>query len=84
MKTMSELALEMIKPLTDFPEEIKIKEKTEERTILLTIDANQADVGKIIGKNGQNINALRTLLKAIAAKNYSKSLIMGVVEDYIQ
>jgi predicted RNA-binding protein YlqC (UPF0109 family) len=84
MKAMKEVAKEMIDLLVDHPEDVRVEEKSEGRTITLIIDAHKDDVGKIIGKQGNNIKSLRTLLKAISAKCYQKSLIMGVAEDYIQ
>lgn len=84
MEGMKKIAKDMIDLLVDHPEDVTIEEKSEGRTITLIVDAHKDDVGKIIGKQGNNIKALRTLLKAIAAKCFQKSLIMGVAEDYIQ
>ena len=61
----------IISQLVDHPEEVSIEERSEERGIILVIHANQTDVGKIIGKSGRIIRAIRDLIKIIAAKHES-------------
>ena len=67
MKAFSEL---MIKQLVDNPSRIKIQESTpRDNTIELILEVDRDDVGKVIGKSGKNVNAIRTLLTAAGAKN---------------
>ena len=61
----------IISQLVDHPEEVSIEERLEQRGTILVIHANQADVGKIIGKSGRIIKAIRDLIKIIAAKRES-------------
>lgn len=63
------------KYLVDKPENVKMEE-TEENGVykyLLTVDDN--DIGKIIGKKGKTIMALRTLVTAVAAKDKRRALL---------
>ncbi len=54
--------------LVDHPDRIRVE--MEERTdrLVLRLNVDQADLGKVIGKQGRNAQALRTLVTAIAAR----------------
>jgi hypothetical protein len=54
--------------LVDHPDRIRVE--IEERTdrLVLRLNVDQADLGKVIGKQGRNAQALRTLVTAIAAR----------------
>lgn len=62
---------QLLKHITDsiFPESnITIEESTNEGTTLFTIYAPQEEIGRIIGKEGKVINAMKQLLKIKAMK----------------
>jgi uncharacterized protein len=59
----------LLKEIVDHPDEIKIVESIEEGKTILTIQANQEDIGKIVGKQGRIIKSIRNLIKLIAAKH---------------
>jgi uncharacterized protein len=44
---------------------LKIEGKVDEQGVLLTVQVSQKDMGKLIGKDGQTVKALRTLLRII-------------------
>ena len=67
--TISQLVLEIIKCLVDDLDNIEIKEEHGDRTIVLSINVSKSDVGKIIGKKGKIISAIRAICENIAAKN---------------
>ena len=58
----------LLKSIVDHPEDIKVTEKTVESQTVFTIAANSDDIGKIIGKSGRIIRAIRDLVKLMAAK----------------
>ncbi|MBE3088127.1 MAG: KH domain-containing protein [Coprothermobacterota bacterium] len=67
---MKELVEYIVKNLVDHPEQVEIVEaKDEQGNLVLQILAAREDVGKVIGKNGRVIKAIRTLLKNQAARN---------------
>ncbi|MCH9627475.1 MAG: hypothetical protein S4CHLAM2_11150 [Chlamydiales bacterium] len=49
--------------------EIKINEVGGTHTVILELSVEKSDIGKIIGKRGKTINAIRTLLMSVASRN---------------
>jgi predicted RNA-binding protein YlqC (UPF0109 family) len=70
----------MVKQLVDKPEKVRIEEKVQnENTIEFILEVDKDDIGKVIGKKGKNINAIRTLLTAVGAKGKHR-VTLQVVE----
>ena len=76
---MKELVEYIAKTLVDHPEELHITEIEGERTIVFELRCNDEDVGKIIGKSGKTIGAVRTLLSTVAARQ-NRRAVLEVVE----
>ncbi len=62
----------LIKALVDNPNDVKIVRTVDEMGVLLTLDVNPADMGKIIGREGNTAKAIRTLLRIVGMKNNSR------------
>ena len=57
------------RPLVDNEEDLDIQgSETEEGSILVEIRVNEEDAGKIIGRQGRVIKAIRTLARAAASR----------------
>ena len=69
MKSLVEM---MVQSLVDYPDEVVINETTGESIVILEISVSGEDVGKVIGKEGRIANAIRTVVKAAAAKSDKK------------
>jgi len=69
---MKELVELIVKSLVDYPNEVQINETAGESIVILEIRVSTEDVGKVIGKEGRIANAIRTVVKAAAAKNDKK------------
>ena len=76
---MKELVEYIARTLVDHPEELRITEIEGERTIVFELRCNDEDVGKIIGKSGKTIGAIRTLLSTVAARQ-NRRAVLEVVE----
>ena len=59
---MKELVGRIVQALVDFPEEVDIREIKGASTDILEIQVSKQDAGKLIGKRGKNINALRVIV----------------------
>lgn len=58
------------KLIVSMPEDVEVsKEKIDENFVLITLDVNSLDIGKLIGKNGNMINALKTIANGCKAKD---------------
>lgn len=66
---MKATLLYLLQQLVSHPENIVVDEATDAGRTTLTIHAHAEDIGKIIGRNGRIIRALRDLIKLIAAKH---------------
>lgn len=59
----------IVKAIVDNPNEVVVERKVDEMGVLLTLNLNQADMGYVIGRQGQNAKAIRTLLRLVGARN---------------
>jgi len=62
----------VIKALVDNPNEVKINRTVDEMGVLMTLEVNAADMGKVIGRSGNTAKAIRTLLLVVGMKNNSR------------
>lgn len=58
----------MIKNIVDKPESATVEESTDQGFTNLTIYVDQTDMGKVIGKSGRIIKAIRDLVRILAVK----------------
>jgi predicted RNA-binding protein YlqC (UPF0109 family) len=65
---MKELVEYIAKSLVDDPSQVQVSEVAGQGSLILELRVAQEDMGRIIGKNGRVINAIRTLLRASAAR----------------
>jgi predicted RNA-binding protein YlqC (UPF0109 family) len=62
----------VVKSLVDNPSAVKIDRKVDEMGVLLTLKVDPADMGKIIGRDGNTAKAIRTLLRVVGMKNNAR------------
>ena len=72
MKEMIEL---IAQALVDQPERVSVKEVGSPNTAILELKVAKSDIGKVIGKRGQTVGALRILLSAVSAKSKKRTLL---------
>jgi predicted RNA-binding protein YlqC (UPF0109 family) len=77
---MKELLTGMIKAIVDKPDEVDISLTESENTVIYELRLGDGDVGKVIGKKGRNVTAIRTLLSAATAKAGGKRSILEIIE----
>ncbi|MGA1194233.1 MAG: KH domain-containing protein [Kiritimatiellia bacterium] len=58
----------MIGGLVDHPDEVKITELNGAKTQVYELRCHSDDIGKVIGKNGKAIIAIRSLMSQVAAR----------------
>jgi predicted RNA-binding protein YlqC (UPF0109 family) len=62
----------VVTSLVDNPADVKIDRTVDEMGVLITMTVNPADMGKIIGRQGNTAKAIRTLLRVIGMKNNAR------------
>ena len=68
--------LEVIaKSLVDNPDEVVVTEKETEKGLVLELKVAPSDMGKVIGKQGRIAKAIRSVVKAAAAKEDKKVIV---------
>jgi len=72
---MKDLLEKMVGALVDHPENVNISEINGEKTVVYELRVHPDDVGKVIGKKGKTINAIRTVMKAITVKDEKKVML---------
>jgi predicted RNA-binding protein YlqC (UPF0109 family) len=72
---MKAILEQIARGLVDVPEDVKITEINGERTMIYELRCNEKDIGKIIGKSGKTVGAMRTLLNSMAAKQGRKAVL---------
>ncbi|MFA6457003.1 MAG: KH domain-containing protein [Bacteroidota bacterium] len=76
---MREFLEYVAKQLVDNPDSVQISEEEKDNKVIFKIKVAQADIGKIIGKQGRTAQSIRVLLSAVAAKSGKRAILE--VED---
>jgi len=76
---LKDLAEYLVKSLADHPEKVELNEREEDDTVIIELKMSSDDIGKIIGKSGNTINAIRTILQTAASsqKKRAKLEVVG-------
>ena len=79
---MKELIKSIAEHLVDQPDQISVTEKVSETTIFYELEVARSDIGKIIGKGGDNIrhlsNTLGKQIRVIGAGNLEE-----IIYDFV-
>jgi len=62
----------VVKAIVNNPNDVKTARIIDERGVLITLDVNSADMGYVIGRQGQTARSIRTLLKIVGAKHNAR------------
>jgi len=65
---MKDLIQRIVQTMVDNPEEVEISEIEGDQITVLELRVAKTDIGKVIGKKGRNVRAIRTILSAASAK----------------
>ena len=72
---MKELVEIIARALVDHPEEVVVTQKENGKELVLELKVAQSDMGKVIGKQGRIAKAIRSVVKAAAAKENLKVML---------
>ena len=68
MRQLENLLLFLARSLVDEPEKVEVEGTETESRVDLTLRVAQGDMGKVIGRSGRIVKAIRTVMKAASVK----------------
>ena len=77
---MKEFVGYIVKNLVDHPDQVRINEIGGTHNLIIELGVEKSDIGKVIGKKGKTINAIRTLLMSVASRNGLR-VNLEIIED---
>jgi len=77
---LSPLVEYLVKGIVTEPEAVRVEEEKDRDGLVLYVQVSPNDVGKIIGKNGRVISAVRYLVSAAAAKARTRAFVKVVTD----
>ncbi|MGC9521769.1 MAG: KH domain-containing protein [Anaerolineae bacterium] len=69
---MKDMVEYIAKSLTDKPEAVRVSESVGETVIMIELNVASEDMGRMIGRKGRTINAIRSLARILGAKMEKK------------
>lgn len=66
--SLKELIEFVARALVDHPDQVEVSEISGEQTIVLELKVAKEDLGKVIGKQGRTVKAMRAILSAASSK----------------
>ena len=78
---MKEFIETIVKQLVDKPNDVNVNPVESDETITYELTVGDGDYGKVIGKRGRNVSAIRTILFAINAKEGGKRARLELMDD---
>ena len=72
---MAELLAELARRLVDDPEAVRVDEIERDGAVVLQLHVAKDDVGKVIGRQGRIARALRTIVRAGAARSSHRVMV---------
>ncbi len=76
---MKDLIAYIAKALVDKPEEVVVTEIEAEQISVIELRVAKEDLGKVIGKQGRTVQAIRTILSG-ASKKINKRSVLELIE----
>ena len=76
---MKDLVEIMAKALVDNPDQLEVSEIAGSDTLVIELRPAKEDIGKIIGKKGRNVQAMRTILNG-ASRRLRKHVVLEIID----
>ena len=72
---MEDLLAYIAKGLVDRPDDVKVEAFEEDDALVLELHVAEDDTGKVIGRSGRTVNAIRSVMRACGAKQGRRVLV---------
>jgi len=77
---LKQVLYDIAKTIVNNPDRVNITEKIDGDTVIFNLMVDEADLGKVIGKQGRIAKAIRTVVKAVANRD-GKRVIVDISEN---
>ena len=74
-ENMSEMVEYIAKALSDNPDDVKVSTKEDDNQIIISLELNEDDKGKVIGKGVRVAESIRSLLRVAAVKSNTRAIL---------
>ncbi len=78
--SLAPLVEHLVKGVVMEPEAVQVDEEKDRDGLVFYVQVSPNDVGKVIGKNGRVVSAIRYIVSAAAAKDRQKAFVKIVTE----
>ena len=75
-----DLAQYIVESLVDSPEQVAVNEVDSNGVVVVEVKVAASDMGRVIGKGGNVVNSIRTILQVLALKR-GKRVSLEILED---
>lgn len=77
---MQKLIETIVKPLVDFPEEVRVETDENSSRVVYKLFVHPEDRGKVIGKQGRVAKAIRTIVYSAAGSHHKKKTYVDIMD----
>ena len=67
IEMITDLVKHIVREMVDDPDQVKVSTVEGSHSLVIEVSVAKSDMGKLIGRSGRNINAIRTILTAASA-----------------
>ena len=68
MDRLENLLILLVRPIVDEPDRVEVEASESDTRVDLELRVSPDDIGKVIGRGGRTIRAIRTVVKAASVK----------------
>ncbi|HHW74275.1 MAG TPA: KH domain-containing protein [Firmicutes bacterium] len=72
---MEQMLARIARALVDYPDQVRVNVLEDERVVTLELQVSPDDMGKVIGRQGRIVKAIRTVVNAAAVKENKRVLV---------
>lgn len=77
---MKQLIETIVKPLVDFPGDVRVVMDEHDNRVTYKLSVNPDDMGKVIGKQGRVAKAIRTIVYSAAGSHHNKKVFIDIID----
>lgn len=84
VESVKDLVTDLVKKIVDKPSEVEVQVSSTTKSVLVQIKVEKTDIGKVIGKRGRTIDALKIMTTVVKNTQFlgdKKDVFIEIIED---